>query len=64
MVLALVPLGMQLYEEAYENGDFEHWSEMERHMVDLHHLTTPLARAALRHVYEDALGRPSKEEEE
>lgn len=51
---------LQLYEEAYAEGDFEHWSEDEEHMVDLHHLTAPLARAALRHVYDDALGRPSK----
>lgn len=63
-----------VYEEVCDAGMFEHWiqegggeggSDGESNdsvmmMIDLHHLTTPLARAALRHVYEDALGRQSE----
>jgi len=56
-VMALVD---EVYEEVCEEGMFSHWME-EGDMVDLHHLTTPLARAAIRHVYQDALGgRQSK----
>lgn len=48
----------QVYESGYDLGLYTHWSGTSLNEIDLHNFTLPVARAAVRHFFNDVLGRP------